>query len=371
MTRPLRTVVCGTGFGRFHLEGVRLVPDDLELVGVLARGSAFSRAYAQEQGVPFYARVEDLPDDVEVACVAVGSAVQGGPGTQLAHALMARGVHVLQEHPVHHDELADLLRAARRHGVVYHLDPFYRYVEPVARFLDGARELRRRGAVVHVDATSAIQVLHPLLDVLALALGGVRPAAFGDPAPVDDRVAAVSATSQPYRVLQGAVAGVPVTLRVQNQLHPSDGDNHALVWHRLALSGEGGTLTLTDTHGPVLWQPRLHAPRDEHGRLLSTGPGTEHLAQPPVSVVPGTEPPPWREVFAATWPQTVATALRALVADVRAGADPMPRGQRDLSVCRLWLDVVARLGRPELVRPDAPTPWRLDQILPAPEDGAR
>ncbi|MDT0331193.1 Gfo/Idh/MocA family oxidoreductase [Nocardiopsis lambiniae] len=360
--RPLRTIVCGTGFGRFYTRALELLPEDFEPVGVLARGGEFSREHARRHGLPLYTSVAELPEDVDAACVVVGSAVSGGPGAEIARDLLARGVHVLQEHPVHHDELAGLLRAARASGTVYHLNPFYRHVEPVRRFLDTAREVRRRGRVLAVDATSAVQVLYPLLDVLGRALGGVRPWALTEPLPGDAEVAHLAATAQPYRVLQATVAGVPVTLRVQNQLDPSDGDNHALLWHRLSLAGEGGVLALADTHGPVLWHPRLYAPRDAHGRLRSTGPGTDHLDEPATTVLEGTLPPSHREIFARVWPEALARALRDFAADVRAGTDPLPRGQFDLSVCRLWHDVTGRLGRPEIIRPERPDPWGIADL---------
>src|SRR5690606_35173054 len=243
--------------------------------------------------------------------VVVGSAVSGGPGGELALALLERGVHVIQEHPVHPDELAAALRTARGAGAVYHLNPFYRHTEPIRRFLAAARSLRERGPLLFADAASALQVLHPLLDVLALALGGLRPRALGPPLTADPAVAAAETAPQPYRVLQAALAGVPLTLRVQNQLHPSDGDNHALLWHRIARGTEHGVLTLADTHGPVLWQPRLHAPRDAHGRLRSAGPGTEHLGEPATTVLDGTDAPPHRDVFQRLWPQALVRALDA------------------------------------------------------------
>ncbi|MGI5121652.1 Gfo/Idh/MocA family oxidoreductase [Marinactinospora thermotolerans] len=365
--RPLRTVVCGTGFGRFYAEAVRSLPGEFELVAILARGGEHSRAYARRLGVPLYTSVEELSEGVDVACVVVGAAVSGGPGSELARALLSRGVHVLQEHPVHHDELAATLRTARAHGVVHHLNPFYRHVAPIARFLAAAAELRRRGRLLFADATAAIQVLYPLLDVMGRALGGLRPWGLADPVEPPAGVEALAATPRPYRTVQGVVGGVPLTLRVQNQLDPSDGDNHALLWHRLAIGAEGGVLTLADTHGPVLWNPRLHAPRDAHGRLVSTGPGTGHLTEPSATVLEGTEPVPFREVFARLWPEAIARALRGLAADIAEGADPLARGHYDLAVCRIWHDVTGRLGRPEIIRPTPPRPLRAAELAgPAP-----
>ncbi|MYR34811.1 Gfo/Idh/MocA family oxidoreductase [Nocardiopsis alba] len=360
---PLRVVVCGTGFGRFYVRALQNMPDTFRLSGLLTRGGEYSRRYARDLGVPLYTGPEQLPESIDAACVVVGSAVSGGAGGELARALLERGVHVIQEHPVHHDELAGALRLARRIGAVYHLDPFYRHVEPVRRFLAAAAVLRERGPFLFIDATSAIQVLYPLLDILARALGGPRPWAIGRPSPEDPEVRALAARAQPYRVLQATMAGVPLTLRVQNQMDPSDGDNHALLWHRLALGTEDGVLTLADTHGPVLWHPRLYAPRDEHGRLRSTGPGTEHLDRPATSPLAGTEAPTHREVFDRLWPQALERALADFAADVRAGTDPLARGQLDLGVCRLWHDVTTRLGRPEIIRPDPPRPLTADALV--------
>ncbi|MEU3306300.1 Gfo/Idh/MocA family oxidoreductase [Nocardiopsis sp. NPDC055551] len=358
---PLRVVVCGTGFGRFYVRALQGMPDTFRLSGLLTRGGEYSRRYAEELGVPLYTRPDRLPDDIDAACVVVGSAVSGGAGGELARALLERGLHVIQEHPVHHDELAAALRLARRNRAVYHLNPFYHHVEPVRRFLTAARALRGNGPFLFIDATSAIQVLYPLLDILARALGGPRPWALGHPLQADPGVTALAAHAQPYRVLQATVAGVPLTLRVQNQLDPSDGDNHALLWHRLALGTEDGVLTLADTHGPVLWHPRLYAPRDEHGRLLTTGPGTEHLDRPATSPLAGTAAPTHREVFDLLWPRALERALTDFAADVRAGTDSMPRGQFDLGVCRLWHDTTTRLGRPEIIRPDPPRPTTTDE----------
>lgn len=359
---PLRVVVCGTGFGRFYVRALRGMPDTFRLSGLLTRGGEYSRRYAEELGVPLYTSPDQLPDDIDAACVVVGSAVSGGAGGELARSLLERGLHVIQEHPVHHDELAEALRLARRNRAIYHLNPFYRHVEPVRRFLAAAGALRRSGPFLFIDATSAIQVLHPLLDILARALGGPRPWALSHPLQADPEVTVLAAHAQPYRVLQATVAGVPLTLRVQNQLDPSDGDNHALLWHRLALGTADGVLTLADTHGPVLWHPRLYAPRDEHGRLLTTGPGTEHLDQPATSLLAGTAAPTHREVFDLLWPRALERALTGFAADVRAGTDPMARGQFDLGVCRLWHDTTARLGRPEIIRPDPPRPPTADEL---------
>ncbi|WP_320783229.1 Gfo/Idh/MocA family oxidoreductase [Streptomyces sp. CRN 30] len=356
---PFRVLVCGTNFGRFYAEAVHRRPG-YELAGILSRGSAASRAYAGRLGVPHFTDPGDLPDGVDAACVAVSSSISGGQGSELARALMDRGIHVLQEHPVHLTELTDNLRHARRRGVRYRLNTHYPHVAPVRAFIDAARRLVARQRPLFVDAATPVHLMHPLVDILGQALGSLRPWRFADPAPLPD-----GPGPQPLRSLHGVFAGTPLTLRVHHQLDPADRDNHALHWHRVSVGTEGGVLTLADTHGPVLWSPRLHIGRDADRRFVLDGPGTGRLGAATTSVVGNTGT--FRTVFSDLWPQAVGHALDGLREAARGGGDALRAGQYDLAVCRVWTDLAARLGPPELVRPGTPSPLAVSDLFPAHE----
>ncbi|MFF0647092.1 Gfo/Idh/MocA family oxidoreductase [Streptomyces tendae] len=356
---PFRVLVCGTNFGRFYAEAAHRRPGYAP-AGILSRGSAASRAYAERLGVPHYTHTDDLPAGIDAACVAVGSAISGGGGTELARALMDRGIHVLQEHPVHLTELTDNLTHARRRGVQYRLNTHYPHVSPVRGFIDAARRLVAQQRPLFVDAATPIHLMHPLVDILGRAMGTLRPWRFADPAPLPAAVG-----PQPFRSLHGMLAGVPLTLRVHHQLDPSDRDNHALHWHRISLGTEGGVLTLADTHGPVLWSPRLHVGRDADRRFVLDGPGTGRLGLGTTAVVGTTGT--FRTVFTDLWPEAVGSALDGLREAVEQGGDALRTGQYDLAVCRIWTDLAARLGPPEIVRPATPRPLALSDLFPAAE----
>jgi thiazolinyl imide reductase len=356
---PLRVLVCGTNFGRFYAEAARRRPG-YALAGILSRGSAASRAYAESLDVPFHADVDDLPDDIDAACVAVSSSISGGQGTELARALMDRGIHVLQEHPVHLGELTDNLKHARRRGVQYRLNTHYPHVAPVRGFVEAARRLVAQQRPLFVDAATPVHLMHPLVDILGQAMGTLRPWRFADPAPLPAEIG-----PQPFRSLHGVFAGVPLTLRVHHQLDPSDRDNHALHWHRISLGTEGGVLTLADTHGPVLWSPRLHIGRDTDRRFVLDGPGTGRLGLGTTAVVGSTGT--FRTVFSDLWPEAIGSALDRLREAVEQGGDALRTGQYELAVCRIWTDLAARLGPPEIVRPATPRPLAVSDVFPVPE----
>ena len=362
--RPLRIVVCGTGFGRIHLRAVAAVPG-LRLAGILARGGEASRALAAAHGVPLHTDVADLPADVDVASVAVGSAVQGGPGTDLVLALLARGIHVLQEHPAHPDEITAAARAARKAGVRYRLSTHYRHVRATRGFLASAARLRARSPIVHVDAAGPVHLLQPLVDVLGLAVGGLRPWAFADPVERPRELTALEARPSPFTAIEGVVGGVPLSLRVHHELHPADRDNHALLWPRISLAAEAGVLTLADVHGPVTWSPALFTRRDVAGRLDLDG-DPARRALPRLSSWPDAPAPTAGDLFDDVWPDAVAHALGLLVAEIRAGeGDALRAAQADITMARAWVDLTRRLGPPRSIRPGEPPRVTAEAILPA------
>ncbi|MFI6763463.1 Gfo/Idh/MocA family oxidoreductase [Micromonospora sp. NPDC050417] len=357
LSSPMRVVVCGTRFGQVYLAAIARAPELFELAGIVARGSARSAALAQEYGVPLYSSVAQLPDDIDAACVVVSTAVSGGSGAELAKALLARGIHVLQEHPVHPAELAECLREARRAGVQYLVNTFYPHVEPVRRFTSAARRLVRSRKPVFVDAVCAVQVCFDLLDILAEIFDGLRPWSLYA---IGDR------PGRPLTSVDGQVAGVPLTLRVENRMQAGD-DSTSLLMHRITVGTDAGNLMLANTHGPVLWSPVLRAPSDPVGRFMTGASGTDvrwsDVLGPTADYVGAPETPTWATVVHDLWGEGVVTALDDLRKRVDAGVDPLQGSQRHLTVANAWKELTEAIGYPEVADPEPGDPLTVADLV--------
>ncbi|KAF1007475.1 MAG: hypothetical protein GAK28_01817 [Luteibacter sp.] len=355
--RPLNVVVAGTGFGRVYLDALAKADPAFRLTGVLARGGATSQDIAARLGVPLHVDPADVPDDTDIVCVVVRSGATGGPGSELAMHFLRRGIHVLQEHPVHHHEIATCLHAARQGGAAYAVNTLHPNLAPVRRFLAAATVARQHQVPAYVDIACNSQMLYPLLDLVGRALGGLRPWSFGSPA-MDD-------TGHPFTTLHGRLHDVPLCLRVQNAVHPDDPDNHSFLLGQVAIGFDGGVLALPELHGPVLWHARLHAPRAADGRLTTSGPGTDRLDVPSTDIL---GPPPgerWHDAFDETWPRAVLVALHDLKASIDDPALRRAAGTWAMDVSQAWNDASQRLGMPALIRPDTPQPIPLDALRAA------
>lgn len=349
-----RVIVAGTAFGRIYLQALARAADRYELVGILARGNAYSQACADHYGVPLYAAVEQMPDNVDIACVVVRSGATGGAGSELAQQLLHRGIHVLQEHPVHHREIAACMQAARQGNSAYAVNTLYPNILAIRRFLAVAAYLREQQGLAYIEATCNSQVAYPLLDILGRLAGGLRPWAFAAPA--------ANLGAQPFTRLSASFNGVPISLRVQNQVHPHDPDNHSFLLHRLEVGCEAGVLSLCDTHGPVLWNPRLHAPRDSSDRLIMAGPGSERLATPTLVVLDPQIPGSYHQVFNQVWPDAVSVALDALCRNIEEPARRLHSGVWATEVSMAWREMNSLIGMPELIEPPIPRALSLNAL---------
>ena len=350
----LRVVVCGTTFGRVYLRGIAQLPEEFELVGILARGSDQAANCAQRYNVPLYTDVNQLPSDgVDVACVVVRSTVVGGQGTKLANDLLVRGIHVMQEHPVHHDELAKCLRTARQSACQYRLNSFYPDIEPVRRFILTARQVLQQSEAIYIDAACSIHVLFPLVDILGQSLGGFRPWSF---LPTTN-----CSKTEPLSSLCGQIGGVFITLRVQNQMDPCDPDNSTQLLHRIVLCTNNGSLTLTDTHGLVLWTPRMHVARRKDGVLDLYG--SDSLLNLPITeLVEPLQKRSLKTVFTHLWPESIERALCRLRQTILSGKDDKHLDQYQLTACRVWQDIGQQLGPAQIISPQDPQPLALADI---------
>jgi pyochelin biosynthesis protein PchG len=341
-----RVIVAGTAFGRIYLQALARAHDRYQLVGILSRGNAYSRACAEHYGVALYETVEQVPDDVDIACVVVRSGATGGVGGDLAQQLLRRGIHVLQEHPVHHREIAACMQAARQGQAAYAVNTLYPNILAIRRFLAVAAYLREHQGLAYIEAACNSQVAYPLLDILGRLAGGLRPWTFAAPAP--------AFAGQPFTRLDARFNGVPISLRVQNQVHPKDPDNHSFLLHRLEVGCEAGVLSLADTHGPVLWNPRLHASRDSTDRLIMAGPGSERLTGPTMALLDPQVPKSYQQVFKQVWPDAVSVALDALCRDIDEPSRRLRSGVWATEVAMAWREMNNLIGMPALIEPPVP-----------------
>jgi thiazolinyl imide reductase len=353
MEKPLRVVVCGTTFGRIYLDAIRQLAKEYKLVGIVARGSEQAGQCAQEYGVPLYVDVNQLTkEETDVACVVVRSTVVGGKGSYLANTLLMKGIHVLQEHPVHHDDLVACFRNARQHSCCYYLNSFYPDLVTVHSFIATALKVLENSKLNYIEASCSLQVLFPLVDILGKMLGGFRPWSL---------TTVAKSTADPFSILVGQIKGVPITLRIKNQINPADPDNNTHLLHRIVIGTDSGNLIMTDSHGIVLWCPHMHVPRREDGVLDIYG-TSSFLRLPVLEEVVSLKNNTFQSIFTEVWPSAMKCSLQRFRKIIMYGKNDNSLSQYMLTTCQIWQDISNQLEPVQIITGNRLNPITLSEL---------
>lgn len=245
----MRVLVCGTNYGRFYLEAIRLGRADFRLAGILARGSARSQLTALEYGVPLFRGVTEVDQDVDLACAAMGAS-----GSDAVLGLLAHRIHVLCEHPQKPSCLQLALDRAASRGLCFHVNGHFADLEAAANFIRRAREECTAEPPSFFQVTSTDRSLYAALDILGRVLVSFAPFHFQ----------VISQFAQ-FVVVQGVLGGVPATFHIQRHATDAplpDGSPRYLVDHRIAAGFATGILTLLSMNGPVIWNANLNCRTD-------------------------------------------------------------------------------------------------------------
>lgn len=272
MERQMRVVVAGVNYGAMYVSAVAELPL-LTLAGIISRGSQRSGSFAKQYGAPLIVDIDELPENIDFACVAVGSMEAGHA---LARRLLGRGIHVLLEHPMQPDLLEDLLFEAKRNGVCLGLNCHLAYLEPVRKFIDASRIKSKTSNLLNAVVLSNPRLLYATLDVLGQVLpefGNVELPASADspenagvglPRPGNVDIAprlAITPTKPGSNsniglasvCAQLVVGQTPVSILCSLKLSGQDDGRDQEFAPRIILTYEHGSLIFASVWGPVIW----------------------------------------------------------------------------------------------------------------------
>jgi thiazolinyl reductase component of yersiniabactin synthetase len=353
-----RVLIAGAKFGEVYLNAFLRPQTGLELIGLLARGSRRAQQLAHDFGIPLYTSLEKVPDNVDIACVVVRSTVAQGEGSQLAAQFLRRGVHVLQEHPLHPDDVARLRALAKERDLVYWVNSFYPHVPAGRCWIEQASRISSLldGQMpCSAYLTTSRQLLYSTLDLLLQACGVVDGGAV--------RVEALDGGDDCFAPLKLVLpGGCQATLRLQTYQDPSDPDMFSLVMHQASLAWPSGYLTLEASYGPVLWTGVFHDP--QHGssdRTIYRHANTGGCYGQPTSMLLHDAPKTWRDAFEIDGATGIEHTLRTLCQVLNGASVPAAFSpEHQLALAHLWLAVMhvappvaeRRLAPPKLITRD-------------------
>lgn len=249
------------------------------------------------------------------------------------------GNQTRNSYTAHEVEIVNCIRESG--SAAFMLNPFYRYIKPIRDFLEAAQIISKHAHLINASLECAIHVLYDGIDILGCALGGLSTWKLGNVA----ESYTTSMAGGGNRVISGIIGMVPVTFIVNTNVDRNDIDHPLHLYHRIELTFSTGRLCLVNTHGPVIWLPFLHMPRDEYGTLSIN---VEEEVNIPSGVTIGNVMlPSVKETFEQIWPDAVKKALEILFKQNRT--EKMSMAQYQIYVSKLWSEICQKVGYMNIV----------------------
>lgn len=326
-----RIMVCGIGFGKYYIRAVLNAKAKFELVGIISKGSKKSKMVAEKLGIPLYDDVNKVDKSMtDIVAVVVKSGVVGGVGTEIAVSLLEKGIHVIQEQPLHVNDYKRCFKAAKKNHCVYMMNMFYPNLEAERQFIQQFKKIKTITDVTYVKAETSVQVLFPLLATLSELLEGIMPNQFE---------VLKGELSQRFKVINGSIKDVPLTLLVDNQMDLNEPESNMSMFHRIEIGTKIGTLLLTDSHGTVLWIPVLH---EELKKIDKTTNIEIENIEAQTELVDG-KIGTLGDIMKEKWPKSIQRSLECLYERIEK-SDDEGDAQQILAICNAWSEIGNLLG---------------------------
>lgn len=332
-----RILVCGTGFGKIYLKTI-VENEKYELAGIIGKGSDRTKKIANDFNVPVYTNIENIEANIDAACVVVPNAAGGGQGTDIAEKLLLRGIPTLLEHPAHEKEIIKCLKASK--NTPFMINPFYRYISPVQDFLEAAKVMNHHSVLLSASLDCAIHVLYDGIDILGCALENFSGWKLGTVA----EIVGSTLKSGGNKSIKIMIGDIPVMFVINTDVDKDDPDHPLHLYHRIELTFSTGRLCLVNTHGPVIWMPFQHMPRDEYGTISID---KDNKDIPTAIMLGNSKPLSLKKTVEYIWTGAVVQALECLFSMDKT--KKMQMAQYQIFVSRLWSEISRKTGYLNLV----------------------
>ncbi len=336
----IKTIVCGTTFGLLYLEALKKLGDKFELIGILAKGSERSKRCAANFNCTLYTDTEQVPKDVDLACVVLRSRALGGKGTEIANYFLDNGINVIQEQPIHPKDLEICYRSALKHGVYFQTGNVYSHIGSIKNFAQLANKLNEiHGKPLYMNLSFSPQVSYPLMDILLKALPDIRLLRLNN----NIKVGA-------FRILTGTLDQIPLCMEINNEVFPKDPDNNMHLLHSIMFMYESGHLSLQDTFGPVIWNPRLDIPTKlyNYGKVQSDIP--EYMHENTAYILGQYNSKTFKDIITTIWPEAVRQDLLLVYKGIGDKKQIYDRGQQEMLCSKKWNEMTKFLGYADIMK---------------------
>lgn len=348
-----KCIVCGSRFGQFYIEALKRIPN-INLHGLLATGSERSIDCANHYQIQLYNDVDELPDDIDLACIAIKSEVQGGKGNLIAESLLKRGIDVIFEQPLSEKEYISLFKLAKKEKRYFTVCNLYSQLPSVQNFIQNFKFIKKEQSIKYINVEFATQLSYPVAQLLSLLIPEIKNIEFSDSKKGDG----------PFQFLSTAINETQLNLIAYNEAVENEIDNFMRLLFSIKIGFEGGELNLLDPQGDVFWKEYIKFPN--RYRIPSS-----FLYDPPkgmtrkyIKLLYDNSDLTQQSMFTELWPKTISKEIFLYLERNQHDKNAFNSlAQNHINSSIIWYKLMQSLGYPTFVAKDRYTLYDVDQLV--------
>lgn len=248
----IRIVICGLRFGKLYLESLLANEKFYEIIGILGKEGGQSSEIAKFNNIPLYTSVDQLPANIDLACVILRAGVLGGEGINISTELLQKGISVLHEQPVHYKELVECYSIAKRNKIFFGVANFYKYIPSTKKYVNLAILLSKEEKIQYITIECGHQVLYSVIGILLEIVDYKRPF----------NIEEIIKCKGPFDIVNCRIGSISCIFKIHNEIDSKDPDNFFYLLYRIQVGYCSGELVLEDPSGPILWYSRIFIPHE-------------------------------------------------------------------------------------------------------------
>lgn len=316
--------VVGTKFGAYYAHALQ----GRGLRALIGKEGIQGRQLAKKLNYDYFSDIESALADNRPTCaiVAVRSSIVGGDGDQIVRRLLQEGILVLQELPMHPQDMVQSLHIARENNTRFQITPVYDHTPSVRCFLHAAQKLSDQSGIRSVEMRVSIQTLTCALLVLAEIIGSPSLAITTTPMAGFAKI-----------LISGSWQGTAVDIVLFNRFDAASPDDNAQPLMQIILISDEGELMLHSPYGQVIWESRF---QQSQSIIKEQNIGQKDFLfySSPLKGVPIQD-----HLF-----QDINSAIRSTVAQfITSHQANNAQLQRQLTVLQLWQIIGTQVGQPQ------------------------
>lgn len=348
-----KCIVCGSRFGQFYIEAMKDI-SNIKLDGLLALGSQRSIDCANHYKIKLYDDVDELPDDIKLACIAIKSEVQGGKGNLIAESLLKRGVDVIFEQPLSEKEYSTLFKLAKKEKRYFTVCNLYSQLPGVQNIIDNFRNIKKEQKVKYINIEFATQLSYPVAQLLSLLLPEIKNVEFKDSKKEEG----------PFQFVSTTINETQLNLIAYNEVVENEIDNFMRLLLNIKIGFEGGELNLLDPHGYVYWREYIQFP-DCHripSSLFDVPP--KGMIRKNIDFIYSNSNLTQQRIFTELWPDIISKEIYLyLNKDQQDKRYFNVLAQNQINSSIIWKKIMKSFGYPRFVAKDKYTFFNVNQLV--------